>query len=277
MDFGAILGGLGGASSAGSAGAGIGSVGSGLGGGFGSAIGGGNFGSILASVGTAGLSDLLNVGLGLYGTIQGQLNYERALSQAQTNKSEMYAREDNAVYRRMQDLISSGLSPTLAAGSSAGATAYSSSASAFQPSTPEMKMQNMMAMIGILKGQADITQTASQIELNKVQMEKLSADTIGSLLEGQFKAEEVADYRKSRIHPRTGSGIGKEISDIIKLWEENQPINRTKKQIEEKVSSTKKAFFGTDEEGLKRREEIKKRMQKSDRPMSFKEWFDQFK
>lgn len=67
-------------------------------------------GGALVSGGLGLIGDLFNVGQ------QGQnLAYQKRLQR------ELFAREDNAVQRRVADLRAAGLSPTLAAGSAAGA------------------------------------------------------------------------------------------------------------------------------------------------------------
>lgn len=82
----------------------------------------------IANIVTGGVSALGNIGLGIANTAinsywQGK-NYEQQQKNLDYQKSlqqEIFAREDNAVQRRMEDLNKAGLSPLLAAGSAANA------------------------------------------------------------------------------------------------------------------------------------------------------------
>lgn len=82
----------------------------------------------ILSTGMNILGGLANVGSTLAGTVDAiktnKQNFELQkdnLAYQKDLQNKIFAREDNAVQRRVNDLIKAGLSPTLAAGSSAGA------------------------------------------------------------------------------------------------------------------------------------------------------------
>ncbi len=83
----------------------------------------------------------------------------------------MFAREDNAVQRRVADLKKAGLSPTLAAGSSAGAGSVVST-------TAPQKVSNLqgymaLAQVGTMLAQQQKAQTEADIARQQLKQSKL--------------------------------------------------------------------------------------------------------
>lgn len=98
-------------------------------------------------------------------------NYELQKANLEYQKdlqNQIFAREDNATQRRVQDLIAAGLSPTLAAGSAAGA------GSVISTSAPQYDKSFDLAqsIMGLMTQKASIDQTAAQAELIKQNTEK---------------------------------------------------------------------------------------------------------
>ena len=98
------------------------------------------------------LGGLVNAGSTIAGTVDSiktnQKNYDLQVENLAYQKdiqNKIFEREDNAVQRRVADLVAAGLSPTLAAGSSAGA------GSVVSTSAPQKKsnFESMMALASV--------------------------------------------------------------------------------------------------------------------------------
>ena len=89
-------------------------------------------------------------------------------------QKQIFAREDNAVQRRVNDLIKAGLSPTLAAGSSAGA------GSVISTSAPQKKINlealTALASVKTLLAQQQRAQTEADIARQQLKQVKMDND-----------------------------------------------------------------------------------------------------
>lgn len=119
----------------------------------------------------SGLGSIANAGLGIANYFQQsrQYAYERALQQV------MFAREDDAVQRRVKDLRAAGLSPVLAAGSAAGSGAVVQTHAPQFGALDDMGQPAKLAMDMLTQDQ-QIAQSAQQIELSRKQQDKLLSD-----------------------------------------------------------------------------------------------------
>ena len=102
-------------------------------------------------------------------------NYELQKANLQYQKdlqNQIFAREDNATQRRVNDLIAAGLSPTLAAGSAAGAGAVIST------SAPQYDKNFDIAqtIMSLMTQKASIDQTNAQKELLQNQSNKINIE-----------------------------------------------------------------------------------------------------
>ncbi len=127
------------------------------------------------------LSGLTNVGSTIAGTVDSirtnkenlalqkdNLAYQKDLQQA------IFQREDNAVQRRVADLKAAGLSPTLAAGSSAGAGSVVSTSAPQKKSNLESYLA--LASVGTALAQQQKAQTEADIARQQLIQDKMDTE-----------------------------------------------------------------------------------------------------
>ena len=178
----------------------------------------GAIGSALGSIGGFAGS-AAGAGLGAVGSIAGSIigrndqvnanDYQKAL-----NASTM-AREDNAIQRRVADLNAAGLSPTLAAGSSASSASFRSG------ETPTSNVgrgvyEGAMAANALKAQQAQVGMTEAQTRLINAQVP--GADAVSAM--------NIHDARLAGANPHVSSrssdlfsGISRSISSVGKKFD----------------------------------------------------------
>lgn len=105
-------------------------------------------------------------------------------------QKQIFAREDNAVRRRVDDLVAAGLSPTLAAGSAANAGQAIETQSLHNDYSPKtMPTYGLSSMIGAgldaLKAVGELNRQKSEIEFLQDQSANVKADTANKLIFGE--------------------------------------------------------------------------------------------
>lgn len=157
------------------------------------AAAGGYLGNQLGGLVTNNLNEQKN-----YELQQENLAYQKDLQR------QIFGREDNSVWRRTQDLIRAGLSPTLAAGQGAGAgTAISTTAPQLQNLKTDL---NIPAVLGMIKMGQDISMTIEQKKLIQNQALKAGADAA--------LAWHDANYWAGKDQPTNASGLAGQIGQL---------------------------------------------------------------
>lgn len=157
-------------------------------------------------------------GFGLLGAAGGIINNERNLAaqrEAQEyNKwaqQQTWMREDNAVQRRVADLRAAGLSPVLAAGSSAQA----GSPTKIDPTVSEDMLGTSKFISGVTAA-AQTQQSIAAAAAAEQQVNLLKAQTLKTGTETAVLGKEFGLYSEVGGHPKYQDTWGKRLSEIIR-------------------------------------------------------------
>lgn len=109
-------------------------------------------------------------------------------------QKQIFAREDNAVQRRVDDLVAAGLSPTLAAGSAANAGQAIETQALHNDYSPNtMPTYGLSSMIGAgldaLKAVGELNRQQAEISYLQDQSKNVQADTANKLIFGENAGE----------------------------------------------------------------------------------------
>lgn len=158
-----------------------------------------------------GAAGIATAGIGAWNAYQSWKNSEYVKEQNQITRE----REDTAVQRRTVDLRKAGLSPTLAAGSSAQAGNVN------KPEAPEAKMnpaQVAAQALTLMQMKADISKTNAEALVKQTE-----ADFVKSTIQPRISQEySQAEYERLRIIAQNLGITNQEIQNEIKKQEAAQ-------------------------------------------------------
>lgn len=189
------------------------------------------------------------------GAVEGVTNYLNAREQRDYDRhlqGKIFAREDNAVQRRVADLQAAGLSPVLAAGSAAGV------GQAIKSSSPEIHISDkIMANLQLLRMEQDISQSEVQKELMRKQM--LQADS------AILKNDKAMDLMTTQMD-KTKADAALKWHDYDYFHKLKLPSNYTdanvSKIFKDAESRLNKAIEDENEEKRKKNEKIEQRLKR---------------
>lgn len=170
------------------------------------------------------------------GTVIGGLNYKAQrdnLAYQKRTQQSIFDREDNSIYRRVEDLRNSGLSPVLAAGQGASAGPIVTT------QTPQMDINPVMTGLQVMAAQKDNARTDAQTDLAKAQAQQARATA------GKLYVDTAAGKQDLGISQETGiqnnsSILGRAAKDIygggkkaIEVLKENFDTKQAPKKLAE--------------------------------------------
>lgn len=139
-------------------------------------------------------------------------------------QKQIFAREDNAVQRRVDDLVAAGLSPTLAAGSAANAgQAIETQAlhNGYSPQTmPNLGLSSMIgAGLDALRAIGELNKQQAEISYLQDQSKNVQADTANKLIFGN----NADDWYKARTYGLQLKNVNQGFSnEILEKTKNNQ-------------------------------------------------------
>ena len=167
----------------------------------------------------AGATGVANIGgtLGNFGLQLNNLKYQKDLQKT------LFAREDNAVQRRVRDLEAAGLSPVLAAGSAAQAGPVVSTVAPQLGRLDDVgsgAIDRIATDAAIQQSHASAAASYSQGQLLQRQREKTEYETEIAKANLDAITKGIKMREKAGLMPDITSGLGVELENSGSLWKE---------------------------------------------------------
>lgn len=154
------------------------------------------------------------------------LDYEREVFEYQKKlQQDIFAREDNAVSRRVADLQRAGLSPTLAAGSAASVGPTVATKAPHREQTDYSGLTQMALLAyNLMKMKADVSKTYAENKLIEMQQSKTLQEQQNLALDAAKKAIDNArnryDFNKQKesgltSKPSAGGSIFRDVTNVF--------------------------------------------------------------
>lgn len=175
---------------------------------------------------------------------QQNLQYQREKYEYDKNlQREIFQREDNAVFRRQQDLLRSGLSPTLAAGSAAQTgPIVQTTAPRGEPMEGPNIMEAVKLAASLYTMKADVARTFSSIALQDAQRINVNTDTTLKETKADGAFFDNVIKKIDAINAGT-SGLGKETSTFGKIVKDFEAWLRNFQGDKSPITTGAKASF----------------------------------
>nr|WAE43341.1 MAG: DNA pilot protein [Microviridae sp.] len=144
---------------------------------------------------------------------QQNYQYQQALQQ------EMFNRDDDAVQRRQADLEAAGLSPTLAAGSSAEAGPVIQTSAPQRPAGPGLNLDLASQALALMSADANIDKTRQDTDTSAALASKYDSEQKLTELQTSVQNYDWGKYSKYGIPTNTGGGM-KELTGVGNLFDD---------------------------------------------------------
>lgn len=186
------------------------------------------------------IAGALNVGSGLFNAYTNYKNYQLQKDNYRYQKwlqNQIFMREDTSVQRRVADLRAAGLSPTLAAGSSASAGAVVPTKAPEREGIDLKASESAQLIMSMMQMKKNFEQTDAQIKL--LQSQKLKAD-----IDIKQKWHDYQIY-DDWGQPSNTSGLPKTIMSIAEMMQSRSTggvVDQIKNKLPASNKSTNKAL-----------------------------------
>lgn len=161
--------------------------------------------------------DVAQFGYNIYNNERNFKNQVSAMEYQKWLNKELMDREDNAISRRVMDMVSSGINPVLSAGNGA-----SSSAGTGYVAPQHEKMEKFQSMLAT-------AQAMQQLEINRTQMDLAKAETFVKQQQGKkevFENNYIKPIQRAlelvNLSNATKDGYSKDLDNQYKKWDNDK-------------------------------------------------------